>query len=168
MFLRIITLLSFIALVCLGALFSSTLSQAQVENKPEAKATQPINDLVKTASIILIAEVLNDQSSLSTPQSTDVPDKKIDIQKELDRAREETTYSSKALDIGSMVRLKTLETLKGPQTQILSLPITHKTLKDAAPGDLFLVMMGSNHPDAIRAISSIEDPWVQHVKATLE
>lgn len=167
MFFRLLTILFFASLFCIGTLYSHTISKADENPESSNQTSQNLIHLTKTASIIVIAEV-QPETPLPVKSNTNEPANiKIDIQKEFDKAREETAYSSTGLNVGSTIRLKTLETLKGPQTQILLLPTTHQDFKSAASGDLFVVMMGSNHPDAIKAISSVDDLWVQQVKAAI-
>jgi len=177
MFFRIVTLLLCLCLLLLGVLLLPSAFSHADENKgpekPEAEASnvqteeQIIKTLVETASIILIAKVQNAPPSPEKLENEKPSEPKIDLQKELDRAREETTQTFSGLDVGPLIRLRTIETIKGPQTQILSIPNTDEDLKRAMPGDFFLIMLGVNHPDAIKPISSMDDPWVKRVKLAL-
>lgn len=171
MFSRIVMSLLCFGVLSFAILIPAALSQAKGKSEPETPTPQidmqVTKDLVKAASIILIAEVQVVQSPSKTPNTAQSSDSKIDLQKELDRTREETSRTYTGLTVGSLVRLNTVETLKGPKTQILSIPITDSDLQKAAPGNLYLIMMGPNHPDAIRPLFSIKDPWVEQVKAAL-
>jgi len=70
--------------------------------------------------------------------------------------------------MGATLPLNTLQTLKGPKTARLSLPINNQAFLNARPEDLFLIMLGTNHPDAIKSIATLDDPWVKQVKALLK
>lgn len=184
MFSRILTLPLPLSLALVAPLLMACGPSAEATQQADApklrlaaQATDgtTLQSLIAAAPAILIAEVTQEQPS-ATPAARSEPseptepreeDYKIDLQKELDRAREETSRTFTGFNIGPLIRLKTVDTLKGPATDILTLPATDADFKTAAPGDLFLIIMGNTHPDAVRPISSLEDPWVAEVKAAL-
>lgn len=140
----------------------------QLTRAAEAPDATSLQSRVSAAPAILIAEVTVEQPATETPATENQEeDLKIDLQKELDRAREETSRTFTGFNIGALIRLKTVKTLKGPATDILTLPATDADFKTAQPGDLFLIIMGNTHPDAVRPISSLEDPWVAEVQGML-
>lgn len=144
--------------------------QHQHEIKNEAVTsveTTSLNELVQAATAVLIAEV-EPLAPKAEPQDAETDAPRIDLEKELDRAREETARSFKNINLGAMVRMKTVQTLKGPKTDILSLPATTEALQKAEAGQLFLVMFGVTDENAVRPIESFDDPWVAQVKAALE
>jgi len=168
MFFKIAVTIFCVGLLTFGVLLPNAFSE-EVEVKDTAVQSdiQTLKNLVEASSIILIAKVEIPRTSSEKIEKSKPADNQIDLQKELDRAREETSRTFSGLNVGKLIHLNTVETLKGPQTQSLSLPMTDPDLKNAITGDLFLIMMGSNHPDAIRKISSVEDSWVERVKKAL-
>lgn len=171
---RVLIILLCVGLMSLGVLSLKASGEGGEKIDSESSKIESLETdleiLVESSAVVLIAEV---QAISNSSQKTDddnvVPhDTKINLQKELDRAREETSYVSSGLNVGALIHLQTIETLKGPTTEKLSLPNTHTAFQGAEEGDLFLIMMGTTHPDAIRKISSVEDNWVQIVKEALK
>jgi len=154
--------------------FSAQACQAhqQEANQHETETvtkveTVTLNDLVQSATAVLIAKV-DPLAPKAEPQDAEIDAPRIDLEKELDRVREETARSFKNINLGAMVRMKTVQTLKGPKTDILSIPATTEALQKAEAGQLFLVMFGVTDENAVRPIESFDDPWVAQVKAALE
>ena len=149
---------------------------AQLDNINSSKndqATQiSLDELVKSAPVILLAEVIDSPSNIQTPKNHDNV-QKPDLERALKRAteghglKEERVYLDLKMDLKT-IRLKTTQTLKGPKTDILGLPMTDKDFNSAKTGDLFLIMLGVQHPDAIKKVRSNQDPWVKRVMSILE
>jgi len=162
------TPLSLIMLVAaLG--FSAQACQAHHTEDDTASKIETVapNYIVQAATAVLIARV-EPLAPGAEPKGSQTDAPTIDLKKELDRAREETARSFKNINLGTMVRMKTVQTLKGPKTDILSIPATTEALQNAEPGQLFLVMFGVTDENAVRPIQSLDDPWVAQVKAALE
>ena len=152
-----------------GSAFFAPACQAhhtETDATPKVE-TAALGDLVQSATAVLIARV-EPLAPAAEPEGSEKDAPTIDLQKELDRAREETARSFKNINLGQMVRMKTVQTLKGPKTDILSIPATTEALQNAKEGQLFLVMFGVTDENAVRPIKSVDDPWVAQVKATLE
>lgn len=162
--------LSLISCLCAFVITSCTQADAQKSTSAERFERQAgFERLVQSANLIVIAEVSEPTTLPDTPQEKvkKPSDVQIDLEKEIDRAREateETARTLTGLNLSSFVKLKTVETLKGPSTNILSIEASTEDLKKAEPGQLFLIFMGVNHPDAIKLISTVNDPWVQKIK----
>jgi len=165
-------------LMLMSSLFS--LSVASCTNAETGKALEVQNiemplafeELVQSVNLIVIAEIVEQPSvSDDSKERVEKPDAvKIDLEKEIDRAREateETARTFTGLGLAPFVQLKTVKTLKGPKTNILSIEASTDELKIAEPGQLYVIFMGVNHPDAIKQISSLSDPWVQKIQEEL-
>lgn len=162
-------------LMLMSSLFS--LSVASCTNAEANKASDVQNvdvllafdKLVQSANLIVIAEIVEELSvSDDAKEREEKPDEiKIDLEKETDRAREETARTFSGMGLDPFVQLKTVETLKGPKTNILSIEASTDSLKKAEPGQLFVIFLGMDHPDAIKQILSLDDPWVLKIKEEL-
>ena len=166
------------------ALIAIPIAQAQLkqdkskdQNAIAIKQHQPVQisteDLVRSAPVIFIAEVINDPLPTQVqhdPQKT----QKLDLERELRRVREgrksqeERVYTNINIVDTNLIHLKTTETLKGPKTALLQLPMTDPDYDSAQVGDLFLIMLGTQHPDAVKAIKSVNDNWVKQVKSFIK
>ena len=166
------------------ALIAIPIAQAQLkqdkskgQNAIAIKHHQPVQisteDLVRSAPVIFIAEVINDPLPTQVQQNPQQI-RKLDLERELRRVREgrqsqeERVYSNIKLTGTNLIHLKTTQTLKGPKTALLRLPMTDPDFNAAQVGDLFLIMLGTQHQDAVKAIKSVDDNWVKQVKSFIE
>lgn len=163
------------SLMLMSSVFSLSVASCtnaetnKISDVQNVEAPLTFDKLVQSANLIVIAELV-EPSSLSKDQieKTENPDAlKIDLEKEIDRATEETARTFSGMGLAPFVQLKTVESLKGPKTNILSIEASTDALKNAEPGQLFVIFMGVDHPDAIKLISSRKDPWVQKIKEEL-
>jgi len=167
-------------------LLAIPLAQAQfwsdktpiIENQTKptvAKLTSlsSIDKLVKSAPVILIAELIGTPSEKLKSNAQPI-NSKLNLEKELKKVTEheksggERVYFDLQADNFKTRRFKTIQPLKGPNTDILSLPTTDLDVETAKSGDLFVIMLGVQDPDAILPIKSLSDPLVQHIQSIIE
>lgn len=145
-----------------------SISSSKNDKSPQISLEQ----LVQSAPVILLAEVIAPSSKIQTHNNDDNL-QKLNLEKEIKtvtegrEVNEERAYFDLKMDIET-IKLKTVQTLKGPKTDILGLPMTDTDFDSAQTGDLFLIMLGVQHPDAIKKVKSNKDKWVKRVTSIIE
>lgn len=169
-------IMALLAIPVAQAQLKSAKSTAIANKVGQQQAPQlSLTQLVNSAPVILVAEIID--TSFSSPnikQKQRIQPNVLDLKRELKKATEgqnaegeRANFDIKIAD-SPVKKLKTVQTLKGPNTGILSIPMADSDFDSAQNGDLFLIMLGVNHPDAILKIKSLNDPTLKHIQSILD